>query len=121
MKIFELFESTRFKESDFIEVNNKTPQINYNLVEDLVHFMMADDSVYRKCLYPKILISIKSFKNPDNIPSDYFKDSVLESYKEYLRKYPIKILPRTLDTESLHEACDKIYEIIVEDLSERTS
>ena len=119
MRIRELFESNFFKSDDYVtHKESGEREINFDLAEDLMHFMNHDDSVYRRHLYPSIArcIDITSRKNKPS--PNIFKSAVKEGYKKYLSEFPIGELPDDLDEETCTEICKRICEEICNDIKE---
>ena len=54
MRIQELLEGKKFDDLDFVTKENGKRSINFDLAEDLIHFMNQDDDVYRRHTYPAI-------------------------------------------------------------------
>jgi hypothetical protein len=110
MRINELLEGKIFNDLDFIKTNGDKTDIDYDLCEDLMHFMHNDDNVYRRHLYPVIAKCLNHVKHKSNPKADYFKSAVDECYQQYIKKFPIRQLPTTLDEKTLKEVCDKLCE-----------
>lgn len=117
MRISELLEGKQFKDSDWITNNGDKREVNYNLAEDLIFFMNNDDDTYRKHVYPSIVRCIENFNAKKSSPS-IFKNAVDESYKNYLKKYPIRELPDNLDEEVCKEACEKMHEEVCQHIKD---
>lgn len=119
MRIRELFESKVFKSDEFvIHKDGGKREINFDLAEDLMHFMNHDDNVYRRHLYPSIArcIDIRSRKNKPS--PNIFKSAVKEGYKKYLGEFPIGELPDELDEETCADICEKMCEEVCKDIAE---
>lgn len=110
MRIKELLEGKKFKDLDFIKQDGEGTDINYDLIEDLAFYMHNDDDVYRKITFPKVAHCIESLKNKKELNPRIFKSAVEESYKKYIRKFPIRQLPESLDEEECLEVCKKLHD-----------
>lgn len=108
MRIRDLLESQDFKEF----INSDDGSIDYDLVEDLSFFMNHDDDTYRRHLYPAIVKCIHNSKNKKETSPAIFKIAATESYKNYIKKYPIRELPDELDSKLIEDVCKKVYEDI---------
>lgn len=111
MRIIELLEGKKFNESDFVKIKNDSgeKELDYDLVDDMIFFMNNNDDIYRKHVYPIISRCIKS-NNDQEIKISEFSPMVKECYKTYLKEYPIKELPNTLDKKTLKSICEKFHE-----------
>ena len=118
MRIHELLEGRFFDDSKFVKHNATGRELDYDLSEDLIHFMHNDDDVYRRSVYPAIAkcIDLVNAKKPTN--SKLFKNSVEESYKEYVKRFPIKELQDTLDEKMCEEICSKMREDIIQHIKD---
>lgn len=110
MRIRELFENTHFKDTDYVEDTDNGRQINYDLKEDLIHFMNNDDSVYRRHFYPAISKCINQINSDKKVNPGIFKSAVEMCYEAYTEKFPIRELPRSLDLDTCKDICKSIYE-----------
>jgi hypothetical protein len=110
MRIRELFEGNFFKDTDYVQPREGgSREINYDLAEDLAHFMEQDDHCYRRFFHPaldKFLQHKGSNKDPK--PS-VFKEAVKQCYGVYIKKFPIRELPDELDEETLSQVCEKLH------------
>jgi len=118
MRISELLENKHFKHDDFIQHTTKGREINFDLVEDLVHFMHNDDSVYRRHTYPAIARCIDYTEEKRKTDKNIFKPAVEHSYKIYSEKFPIRELPETLDKELFDQVCEKLHDETVEHIND---
>ena len=109
MRIKDLFEN---KNIDFSEFSDSDKGLLYNLAEDLIYFMNHDDDTYRRHVYPSLVKCLDSIKKESKVNSLMFKDTAVNSYKNYRKQYPVKGLPQELDEPTLKEVCDKFYEEI---------
>jgi hypothetical protein len=118
MRIHELLEGRFFDDSKFVKHTAEGRELDYDLSEDLIHFMHNDDDVYRRHVYPAIskCIDLVQSKKPTNLK--IFKSSVEESYKQYIHQFPIKELPDHLDNKVCEEICDKIHEDIIQHIKD---
>lgn len=110
MRIRELLENKAFKDSDFVTPIEGGRELNYDLAEDLVHFMNNDDQVYRRIVYPKVAICLDSVERKKKVKPSVFRSAVEESYREYVKKFPIRELPDFIDEDVCEQVCDKMYE-----------
>jgi hypothetical protein len=116
MRIRELLEGKNIDDfSEFVEQDKNKGGINYDLAEDLVHFMNQDDDIYRRHVYP---IIAKCLKSKSNIDPSMFAPAVKESYKAYIKKFPIRELPDELDDKGLKETCTKMQEELSKHISD---
>lgn len=104
MKIQELTESFRFKESDYVTRDKSGRAINYDLLEDVVYFINNDDEIYRKLVFPLII----KYKHPD---PTHCIPVIQQGYESYKKRYPIKLLPDTLSRVQLEKAGSLLSEI----------
>jgi len=109
MRIQELLENAAFKEDNFIKKSGEKEEIDYDLADDLVHFMHNDDHVYRRHVYPVIVKCIGLLKHKKPTQSKMFAEAIKECYKAYSKKFPIRVLPESLEEDQLTEACEKIH------------
>jgi len=110
MRIIELLENNNFKSSDFVKQQDGKREIDYDLSEDLAFYMHNDDSVYRRHMYPAIAKCLESIKSNKQVSPEIFKDAVRESYKSYIRQYPIRELPDDVSDDICKEVCNKLHE-----------
>ena len=110
MRIRELLENANFKELDFINKSGDKTELDYDLVDDLIHYMHNDDNVYRRNVYPTLSKCIDLVKGKQPTHSKMFAEAIKEAYKQYKKEYPIRILPDELEEDTLKEACTKIHE-----------
>ena len=121
MRIRELFENVNstFDENKYISKNQKGDyEPNFDLVEDLVHFMNEDDEMYRRHLYPavsKVLLSLSGNKKVDR---SVFEKAVEECYRSYTKKFPIRYIPDELDQGLREETCSKLFDNVKKDFEE---
>jgi hypothetical protein len=113
MRIKELLEGKNFKDMDWVSRDGETSELNFNLAEDLVFFMNNDDDTYRRHVYPSIVRCMKG-----NASSSVFSDAVKESYKNYVRQYPIRELPDEIDEKICKEACDMMHEEVSQHIND---
>ena len=118
MRIQELLESFNFKEEDFIKHVGDKQEIDYDLVDDLLHFMNNDDSVYRRHVFPAVIKCIDLIKVKKPTSAKLFSIPIGECYKEYIKKFPIRELPQNIDKKTLKDACDKMHEAVCNDIKE---
>lgn len=77
--------------------------------------MHNDDNVYRKHTFPSVARCIEGFKNKKQLNPNIFKSAVEESYKKYIRKFPIRQLSDSLDEEQCLEVCKKLHDDLRKD------
>jgi exoribonuclease II len=120
MRISDLLEGKHrkhFNELDFVKNTGEKRELDFDLEEDLIHFMHQDDDVYRRHTYPAIArcLDYKESKRPTK--KEIFKPAVENSYKIYLEKFPIRELPNNLSEELCNQICAKIHEETLEHIS----
>lgn len=118
MRIRELLEGKFFKDDDFVTKNDDGREINFDLVEDLVHYLNTDDTVYRRHTFPGIAKCIDIRERKKKPAASIFKAAVEEGYKSYIREYPIRELPQNIDEETCKEVCDKLREVVCKDIED---
>ena len=118
MKISELLENAIFNDQDFIEQYGDKKKINYDLIEDVVHYMNNNDSVYRKYLYPSIIKCVDKINSKQTVTSDIFKQAVINGYQTYIDEYPIRELPEKLSRSVCKKICDSIFEEVKNNISD---
>jgi hypothetical protein len=118
MRINELLENKHFKEDDFVQKSGEGREINFDLAEDLIHFMHQDDDVYRRHTYPAIANCMDKIENKRDPKIGIFKPAVENSYKIYIKKFPIRELPDNLDEEMCKQICGKIHEEAVQHIND---
>lgn len=118
MRIRELLESKFFKDEDFVTKTESGREINYDLAEDLIHYLNHDDDVYRRHLYPSISKCISIIERKKKPAAVIFKSAVEEGYKKYLSTYPIQELPDSIDEEVCKDVCDKLREAVCQDVAD---
>jgi hypothetical protein len=115
MRIQELLEGKYFNDLNFVKNTEGGRELDYDLAEDIVHFMHNDDQVYRRHVYPKIAHYLEHKRK---VKSELFGPAVKESYKLYVQKFPIRELPDDLDEETYQQVCDKLKEEINQHISD---
>jgi hypothetical protein len=110
MRITELLEGKVFDDMDFVKQSGDKKEINFDLIEDLIHFMHNDDNVYRRNVYPVIAQCLDRLKADKKTTPDMFEEAIKNSYKLYAKKFPIKELPDELDNNTCKKACGQIHE-----------
>lgn len=118
MRIRELLEGKLFKDLDFIKQEESGRSIDYDLAEDLAYFMHNDDDTYRRHTFPTIVKCLEVLKSKKSTKPSMFKSAVEESYKNYLKKFPIRELPDALDKEMFEEVCSKLHDDFCKDEEE---
>jgi hypothetical protein len=118
MRIRELLEGKQFNDLDFVKQTNDKREIDYDLVEDLMHFMNHDDEVYRRHVFPTIANCIDKVSAKSPTKSGMFKPVVEKSYKLYIDKFPIRELPDKIDSGICEQVCDKMHEEVVKHVTD---
>lgn len=118
MRISDLLESKHFKQEDYVHETEGGREINFDLAEDLVHFMHNDDDIYRRHTYPAIARCIDYTDSKRKTNKDIFKPAVENSYKLYMEKFPIRELPNKLDEKLCDEICSKLHEEITQHIND---
>jgi len=119
MRIKDLLEGTQFKQDDWVSVNDdKSREPNFDIAEDLAFFMNNDDDTYRRHTYPGIVKCIKHQELKKKLSPAIFEKAVRESYKNYIKKFPIRELPTEIDDKICKETCDKLHEEISQHISD---
>lgn len=120
MRITDLLENAHFKSEEFVKQTDNGHEIDYDLVDDLVFYLNNDDDVYRRCLLPAIHKFIDQLKADDKPKYTIFKNAVSSGYKQYIKQYPIRELPDTIDTKIWKSVCKKIYDEVSKDMKDGT-
>jgi hypothetical protein len=118
MRINELLENKHFKEDDFVQKNGEGREINFDLAEDLIHFMHQDDDIYRRHTYPAIANCVDKLESKRDPKIGIFKPAVENSYKIYIKKFPIRELPDSLDEELCKQICEKMHEEVIQHIND---
>lgn len=118
MRIRELLESKLFKDDDYVSKTEGGREINFDLIEDLVHFLNHDDDIYRRHLFPSISKCIDIVERKKKPAASIFKSAVEEGYRQYIKEYPIRELPDDIDQEVCEEICSKLRETICNDIAD---
>ena len=118
MRIRELLEGKKFNDLEFVTQDEDGTKINYDLVEDLAFFMNHDDDIYRRHVFPKVMRCVDDLNSKKELSPMIFKAAVEESYKNYLKKFPIRQLPSSLDEELCLEVCKKLHDDFRKDFDE---
>lgn len=119
MRIRELLEGKKFNDLDFVKKDGDKEDIDFDLTEDLVYYMNHDDDVYRRCVYPSVAKCVGKLDNNQSTNPSIFTNAVKESYKHYIKKFPIRHLPADIDEEICKEVCEKMHEEICQDHSDK--
>jgi hypothetical protein len=115
MRINELLEGKYFDDMKFIKpVEGGGRELNFDLAEDLIHFMHNDDDVYRRHVFPSLT---RCIDKKGKIDSNVFKPAVENSYHAYIKKFPIRELPDQLDEKLCNDICKKMLEDTKEHIS----
>ena len=119
MRIRELLEAKKFDETDFVfQSGNNKRELNFDLIEDLIHFMNEDDDIYRRHTYPAIAKCIDKVSAKTKPSISIFEPAVKECYKLYSKKFPIRELPEELDDNMCKEVCSKLHETVVQHITD---
>lgn len=118
MRIRELFESKYFKDEDFVTKTDAGREINYDLAEDLIHFMNNDDDVYRRHTFPSISKCLDITERKKKPAASIFKSAVEEGYKKYVREFPIRELPDSIEKDVCEDICKKMREAVCKDIAD---
>jgi hypothetical protein len=118
MRIRELLEGKFFKDEDFVTKTEAGREINYDIVEDLVHFLNHDDNVYRRHTFPSIAKCIDIKERKKKPAANIFKAAVEEGYQKYIKEFPIRELPQHISEEMCQAVCDKMREEICKDIDD---
>lgn len=118
MRLRELLEGKFFKSEDFVTATPEGKDINFDLAEDLIHFMNHDDHTYRRHFFPVIAKVLTMHKENRTPKSGIFKPAVEECYKQYTNQFPIRELPQELDSEQLDEICLKLHEQVMDHIAD---
>lgn len=112
MRITELLEGKTFKDIDFVKVvdDSGKKELAFDLPDDLSFFMQNNDEAYRKHLHPVIVKCMSIVKRNKKPASSLFKNAVSECYEMYLKEFPIRELPNSLDEDLHNQICDKLRE-----------
>lgn len=110
MRIKELLEGKSLNDLDFVTRIGDKRGIDYDIADDLSFFMHNDDDTYRRHLYPTIHRCLEMSKQKLDTKPSLFGSAVRESYKNYLKKFPIRELPDSLDDKLAEEICEKLHD-----------
>lgn len=111
MRIKDLLEGKESDDLKWVSVSEDgTREPNFDVADDLVFFMNNDDDTYRRHTYPSIAKCIKFKESKRQTAPVMFEKAVQESYKNYIKKFPIRELPDELDEKTCKAACDKLHE-----------
>ena len=119
MRVIELLEGTNFNDLDFVKQQGDKKEINYDLEEDLIHYMNNNDTIYRRYLYPSIIKCVNDIKANKSISSNIFANAVRSAYDNYIEEYPIRELPEKLDNKTCKRICDTLLKIIKTDIRDK--
>lgn len=121
MRILELFEGKGYRNLDeFVnQVGDEGKrEITFDLAEDLIHFMNNDDEAYRRHLHPAVAECYDKIKGNKKTTPALFAKAIKECYNMYLKEYPIRELPQSLDEKNLKETCDKLHEEVCQHIND---
>ena len=118
MRIQELLEGKDFDGTEFVDVKGDKREINYDLPDDLIHFMHNDDDVYRRHLYPVLAKNLDQVKAKKKTSASSFKPAVDKSYSLYIKKFPIRELDPQLDEKLCERICNKLHDEFKEHIAD---
>lgn len=118
MRIIELLEGKKFNDLDFVKTDGDKTEIDYDLCEDLIFYMNNDDDVYRRHVYPCVSRCINRIETNEKTNPSIFTNAVRESYKQYIKKYPIRNLPDDIEEITFKEVCKQMHEEICKNHSD---
>lgn len=118
MRIYELLEGNIGDLSNFVKHGDGKNDIDYDIAEDMMHYMNNNDRIYRRYMYPIVEQCIRFMKLKKSTGPEMFKGAVQECYDSYLTDYPIRELPNDLDDSTCKAICKKIYEQLCKDIEE---
>jgi hypothetical protein len=117
MRIRELLEAKKFDEKEYVLQTGEGRELNFDLIEDLIHFMNEDDDIYRRHTYPAIASCIDKVSAKGKPSHNIFAPAVKECYKLYSQKFPIRELPEELDEKMCEQVCEKIHETVIQHIT----
>jgi hypothetical protein len=113
MRIRELLETKNFNHKQFSSPKEGGGrEINYDLAEDLIHYMNENDNVYRRHVYPIVAKCIDMLDAKKPTKPNIFEPVVKECYRNYINEFPIRELSDNLEDELFKEICKKMYETV---------
>lgn len=118
MRIRELLEGKTFKDLDFVTPTENGRELNFDLAEDLMHFMNHDDNIYRRVVYPKVAECIDGLKANRKTKATIFRSAVEECYKQYIKKFPIRELPEQIEEDICEQVCEKMHEELCQHIAD---
>jgi hypothetical protein len=118
MRITELLESKQLEEMEWVRKEGDKSIPDFDIADDLVFFMNNDDDTYRRHVYPKIHHCLENMKAKRKTSPSMFADAVKESYKNYIKKFPIREMPNELDEEMIKETCHKMHEEVCQHIQD---
>ena len=118
MRIRELLEGRDFDDTKFVKDTADKREIDYDLPDDLIHFMHNDDDMYRRHFYPVIAKCIDRIQAKKPTHLSMFKPAVEKGYEMYVRKYPIKELSDDLEEKMCERICNKIHSEVIKDIKD---
>ena len=119
MRIKDLLEGKQFNDLEWVTTtDNNKREPNFDVADDLVYFMNNDDDVYRRHTYPSIVKCVNYTKSKSKSSPSLFEKAVQESYKSYLKKFPLRELPPTIDEKLCKETCEKMHEEVCQHISD---
>jgi len=114
MLIKELLENANFKELAYVKQHGDKRELDYDLIEDLLHFMHNDDRIYRRHVFPVLVKCLDLVNAKKPVQATMFAEAIKECYKQYKEKFPIRELHDELEEKMCKEACSKMHDDIQE-------
>jgi hypothetical protein len=120
MRINELLENAHFKSEQFTKQTEKGSEIDFDLVDDLLHYLHNNDEVYRRHLHPTILKCKDKIKDGKDVSFKMFKPTIEKAYKCYLTDYPIRELPDDIDIKICKKVCKQLFKDVSDNIKDGT-
>ena len=118
MRRKELLEGKVFDELDFVSPKDGGREINFDIVDDLIHFMNNDDHSYRRHVYPAIAKIIDLREVHKKTKPSILKNAVEECYRNYIQHFPIRELPDNIDEDVCEQVCSKMHEEVIKHIAD---
>lgn len=81
---------------------------DFDLVDDLIHYINNDPEFYRTRFYPVVHKFEKKIKNGEEMAHTYFSNIVKQAYSRYIDKFELIDFPEDIDADTLDDVCKKI-------------
>lgn len=120
MRITELLENAHFRSEEFINQTDNGNEINYDLTDDLLHYLHNNDEVYRRYVHPTILKCKDQLADGKDVKCKIFKPAVEKGYTSYLDQYPIRELSDELDIKVLKDVCKQLFKDVTKHIKNGT-